>query len=168
MKKIKIEIKWAFIFIATLLVWMLLEKFSGLHSTHIDKHQYLTMLFMIPAILVYVFALRDKKKNDYNGQMSYMQGFVSGMIISAIVTVFSPLTQWIISYVITPEYFPNVIEYSVKTGYYKSLEEAQAYFNYSNYAAQSTIWALIMGAITSAIVAIFTKSKKSTNTNNTI
>ena len=160
MRKFKIEIKWAFIFIATMLVWMLLEKLSGLHSTHIDKHQYLTMLFMIPAILVYVIAFIDKKRNYYNGQMYYMQGFVSGMIISAIVTVFSPLTQWIITFVITPEYFPNVIEYSVKTGYHKSLEEAQAYFNYSNYAIQSTIWALIMGAITSAIVAIFTKSKK--------
>ncbi len=160
MKKFIIEIKWAFVFIATMLLWMLLEKWIGLHSTHIDKHQYLTMLFMIPAILVYVLALKDKRKRDYNGQMSYLQGFVSGMIISAIVTVFSPLTQWIISYVITPEYFLNVIEYSVKTGYYKTLEEAQAYFNYTNYAIQSTIWALIMGAITSAIVAIFTRSKK--------
>ena len=159
MNKLIIEIKWAFIFIATMLAWMLLEKLSGLHSTHIDKHQYLTMLFMIPAILVYVFALRDKKKSFYNGQMSYLQGFVSGMIITAIVTVFTPLTQWIVSYVITPEYFPNVIEYSVKTGYHKSLEEAQAYFNYSNYVVQGLIGALVMGAITSAIVAIFTKTK---------
>lgn len=160
MKNLIIEIKWAFIFIATLLIWMLIERLSGLHSTHINLQQYLTMLFMVPAILVYVFALKDKKKNFYNDQMSFVQGFVSGMIISAIVTVFSPLTQWVVSFVITPEYFPNVIEYSVKTGYYKTLEEAQAYFNYTNYAIQSTIWAFIMGAITSAIVAIFTKSKK--------
>lgn len=163
MKRIKIEIKWAFIFITSMLIWMLLEKFSGLHSTHIDKQQYLTMLFMIPAILVYVFALKDKKNSYYDGQMSYFEGFVSGMIISAIVTLFSPLTQWIISYVITPEYFPNVIEYSVKTGYFKSLEEAQDYFSYTNYAIQSTIWALIMGTLTSAIAAIFTRSKKLVN-----
>ncbi len=38
MKKISTEIKWALIFVAMSLLWMLLEKLSGLHSTHIDKH----------------------------------------------------------------------------------------------------------------------------------
>jgi hypothetical protein len=161
MKKYVIEIKWAFIFMAVLLGWMLLEKLTGLHSTHIDKQQYLTMLFMIPAILVYVWALRDKKKNLYEGRMTWLQGFLCGLIMSVIITIFSPLTQWIITYVITPEYFPNVIAYAVKTGYYKTLEEAEAYFNFRNYAIQSTIWALVMGVVTSAIVAIFTRSKKS-------
>jgi hypothetical protein len=160
-EKYKIEIKWAFIFIGATLVWMLLEKWSGLHSTHIDKHQYLTMLYMIPAIWIYVLALKDKKKNFHNGQMSFKQGFVSGLVISIIVTIFSPLLQWVISYVITPEYFQNVIAYSVKTGYHKSLAEAEAYFNYKNYAIQSTIWALIMGVLTSAIVAFFVKTKTS-------
>jgi hypothetical protein len=138
---------------------MLLEKLTGLHSTHIDKQQYLTMLFMIPAILVYVWALRDKKKNFYEGRMTWLQGFLSGLIMSVIITIFSPLTQWITTYIITPEYFPNVIAYAVKTGYYKTLGEAEAYFNFRNYAIQSTIWALAMGAVTSAIVAIFTRTK---------
>lgn len=160
MKKIKIEIKWAFIFMGSLLLWMVLEKLVGLHGKHIDKHQYLTMLYVIPAIWLYVLALKDKKKNYFNGQMNFKQGFISGLIISIIVTVFSPLTQWIISNVITPEYFPNVIAYSVKTGYFKTLSEAEAYFNYKNYAMQSTIWALIMGVITSVIVAFFIKTKK--------
>lgn len=159
MKKIKIEIKWAIIFIAMSLLWMLLEKLSGLHSTHIDKHMYLTNLYAIPAIVVYVLALKDKKKRDYSGVMTYAQGLISGLIITAIVALFSPLTQWIISTVITPEYFPNVIAYSVETGYHQSVEEAEAYFNLNNYIVQSVFGALIMGVITSAIVAIFTKTK---------
>lgn len=138
---------------------MVLEKAVGLHSTHIDKHMYLTNLFAIPAILIYVLALREKKNKDYNGVMSFKQGFVSGLIITIIVTIFSPLTQWIISTIITPEYFPNVIAYSVETGYHNSLEEAQAYFNLENYMKQSAIGALIMGIITSAVVAFFVKSK---------
>lgn len=138
---------------------MVLEKAVGLHSTHIDKHMYLTNLFAIPAILIYVLALREKKNKDYNGVMSFKQGFVSGLIITIIVGIFSPLTQWIISTIITPEYFPNVIAYSVETGYHNSLEEAQAYFNLENYMKQSAIGALIMGIITSAVVAFFVKSK---------
>lgn len=163
MANYKIEIKWAFIFIAMTLLWMLLEKLSGLHSTYIDYHLYLTNLYAIPAILVYVFALIDKKKNFYGGQMSYMKGLISGLIITVIVALFSPLTQWITTYVISPEYFPNVIKRSVELGYYPTTEDAVAQFNYKNYAVQSVIGALVMGLITTLIVMIFVRSKPSNN-----
>src|SRR5690554_2986428 len=159
MEQIRIEIKWALIFVGMSLLWMLGEKLVGLHSTHIDLHMYLTNLFAIPAILVYVLALKEKKRKTYHQQMTFKQGFISGLIITLIVTLFSPLTQWIISTVITPEYFPNVIAYSVETGYHKSLAEAEAYFNLKNYIVQSTIGALVMGTITSAIVAFFLRTK---------
>src|SRR5690606_27797135 len=83
MKNIRIEIKWAIIFSIMGLLWMVLEKWSGLHGEYIDYHLYLTNLFAIPAIIVMVMALQDKKKHDYGGQMSYMQGLVSGIIVSA-------------------------------------------------------------------------------------
>jgi len=159
MKNIRLELKWALIFVGMSLLWMVLEKAVGLHSTHIDKHMYLTNLFAIPAILVYVLALKDKKKNFYNGQMTYKQGFLSGLIITIIVALLAPLTQWITSTVITPEYFPNVIAHSVETGYHSSLEEAEAYFNLKNYMVQSVIGALVMGIITTAVVALFVRSK---------
>lgn len=159
MKNFKIEVKWAFIFIGSLLLWMLLERLVGLHDKHIDKHQYLTMLYSIVAIALYVLALLDKKKNFYKGLMTYKQGFITGLIITVIVTIFSPLTQWIISSVITPDYFKNVIQYSVETGYHKSVADAEAQFNLRNYIIQSTVGALIMGIVTTAIVAIFTRKK---------
>lgn len=62
MKNIQIEIKWAFIFSLVGLVWMVLEKLSGLHGKYIDYHLYLTNLFAIPAIIIMVMALKDKKK----------------------------------------------------------------------------------------------------------
>lgn len=162
MKTRTIEIKWAIIFSIVGLLWMLLEKLTGLHSTHIDKHMYLTNLFAISAIIVMVLALKDKKRNFYKGQMSYKQGFVSGLIISVFIALLSPLTQWITSTIITPEFFPNVIAYSVETGYHKSVAEAEAYFNLKNYIIQSSVGALIMGIITTAVIMVFlqTKSKK--------
>jgi len=42
---------------------MFLEKLVGLHDQHIDKHQYITMLYSVVAISLYVFALLDKRKN---------------------------------------------------------------------------------------------------------
>tara|TARA_B100000315_G_C14105212_1_gene375629 strand:+ start:113 stop:382 length:270 start_codon:yes stop_codon:yes gene_type:complete len=89
---------------------MTLEKITGLHAEHIDKHPIYTNFFSIPAIAVYVFALFDKRKTNYNGIMTYKQGVMSGMIITVFVTILSPVTQLITSTIITPEYFSNVIE----------------------------------------------------------
>lgn len=162
MKKYKIEIKWAVIFAVMGLVWILLEKLTGLHNEHIDKHPIYTNFVAIPAIAIYVFALLDKRKNFYNGVMTYMQGFVTGLIITAIVTVLSPLTQYISSTVITPDYFSNVIEYSVSKGL-MTQEAAENMFNLKSYILQATLGALIMGILTSAIVAIFTRKKSASS-----
>lgn len=160
MKNLKLEFKWAIIFTLMTLAWMVLEKATGLHGKYIDYHLYLTNLYAIPAIIVMVMALKDKKKNFYDGRMTYMQGLISGVIISVIIAILSPGTQWIISYVITPEYFPNVIKRSVEIGYFSTTEEAEAQFNFANYAKQSTIAALVMGVLTTAIAMIFIRSKE--------
>lgn len=159
MKKISIEIKWAVIFSLMGLLWMLMEKLSGLHGRYIDYHLYLTNLFYIPAIYVLVLALKDKKKHFYNGQMTYVQGLISGILLSVLVALISPLTQWITTYIITPEYFPNVIKRSVELGYYKTIAEAEANFNYINYAKQGAIGMLFMVILNTAIAMIFIKTK---------
>lgn len=160
MKNITIEIKWAIVFSVVVLLWMLLEKLCGLHGKYIDYHIYLTNLFAIPAIIVMVLALKDKKKNGYGGQMSYTQGLVSGVILSLIIALLSPLTQWVTSYVISPEYFPNVIKRSVELDYYNTTAEAEANFNYPVYAKKGAIGSLIMGIVTTAVVMIFLRTKK--------
>ena len=137
---------------------MLLEKLAGLHDEHIDKHPIFTNFIAIPAIAIYVFALLDKRKNFYKGEMTYKQGFITGLIITAIVTFLSPLTQYITSTVITPEYFPNMISYSVETGKLTQ-EAAKEYFNLKNYLLEVIIGTPIMGILTTAIVAIFTRKK---------
>lgn len=156
LKQISIEIKWAVIFIIMTLLWMLLERLVGLHDVYIDKHPIFTNIIAIPAIAVYVLALRNKRKSYYNGKMTYMQGFISGLIITFIVTVLSPVTQIITSYVITPHYFSNVINYSVTNGLMNQ-EAAEAYFNIKSYIIQGLMGASIMGTITAAIVAIFAR-----------
>ena len=156
MNKFKIEIKWSVIFIIMMLLWMVMEKVTGLHDVHIDKHAIYTNFVAIPAIIVYVLALLDKRKNYYDGKMTYMQGFISGLIISIIVTIFSPLTQYITSTIITPDYFITIINYSVSQGM-MTQTEAEAYFNLKSYMIQVLIGTPIMGIVTAAIVAIFTR-----------
>ncbi len=158
MKSIRIEIKWALIFSIMTLAWMLMEKMLGWHDEKISQHATLTNLVAIPAIAVYVFALLEKRKKYYSGHMSYAQGFMCGLIITAIVTILTPLTQYITSTYITPEYFPNAIRHAVQTNA-MTAEKAEEYFSLKNYIMQGLIGAPVMGLLTTLIVAIFTRKK---------
>lgn len=157
MRNYKIEIKWALIFIVVTLIWMGLENVVGLHTEHIDKHVYYTNFFAIPAILVYVLALRDKRNNFYNGSMTWKQGFVSGLIITIIVACFSPVTQLITHKIIAPSYFANAIQYGTSIG--KDPETLSAFFNLKSYIYQSVFGALSMGIVTSTVVAWLVRKK---------
>lgn len=152
------EIKWAFIFVAMTLLWVALERLIGLHDTLISEHAIYTNIYAIPAIAVYVFALREKRSKDLQGHMSYLEGFVSGVIITFVATVLAPVTQLIASYIITPGYFSNAIAFAVDSGN-MTLEAAEAYFSFVNYLIQTLIGTPVMGLITSAIVAFFIKNK---------
>lgn len=160
MKKYATEIKWALTFCAAALAWMVFEKAMGWHGPKIEQHPYMTNLFATVAIVIYVLALREKRR-QLGGQMTWKQGFMSGLIISVIIGLLSPLTQWITHTFISPEYFPNAIAYSVKVDYYDTPEAAAEYFNLQSYIMQSGIGAIIMGVVTAAIVAIFVRSKPS-------
>lgn len=157
MRKFKIEIKWSLIFIVALLIWMGIENITGLHTVHIDKHMYYTNLFGIVAILIYTLALIDKRRNIFNGKMSWKQGFISGMIITIIIACFSPLTQLIIHKIIAPSYFNNAIDYGVGLG--KNPDTLASYFNLRSYIIQSLFSTLSIGIVTSALVALFVKRK---------
>lgn len=158
MKKYAIEIKWGVIFAVVTLLWMMLEKAFGLHDVYIEKHQTYSYLFSILATLMIVLALLDKRKNFYHGKMTWLQGFMTGLRLSIVVMILTPLTQYITSTIITPDYFNNVIEFTVDSGK-MSREKAIGYFNLKNYIILSTVWAIVMGAITSAVVAIFVRKK---------
>jgi hypothetical protein len=156
MKRIGIELKWAVIFIIMMTLWMVMEKMTGLHDKHIDKHTFITYFVAIPAILIYVLALLDKRKNYYNGYMTYQQGFVTGLIMTLFITVVTPLLQYVATRYISPDYFANVTRYSIEQKI-MTQDEAEKMFNEKNYMIQATISTLIMGLVTTAIVAIFTR-----------
>ena len=158
MKNLKIEFKWAVIFTITTLVWMFLEKTLGWHDEKIADHYWLTMLYMPVAIFMYILALREKRRRFYDKQMTWRQGFLSGIVVSVFVAALSPLAQYLTHHYITPEYFPNIIEYSV-TNELMTLKAANEYFNINNYMMQSAIGVLTGGAIISFVAAFILRRK---------
>ncbi|MGS2765174.1 DUF4199 domain-containing protein [Sinomicrobium sp. M5D2P9] len=158
MKKYIIEIKWALIFAAMYLLWMVMEKLAGMHDKHLDKQQFVTVLVLIPSIIIYVLALKDKKKKYYAGSITYKQGFISALMLTVFVVLLSPINQLITSYIVTPDYFTNIIEHTVKSGMFTQ-EQAEAQFNIKSYIITSIIGGLVTGVIFSAVISLFIKSK---------
>lgn len=155
MKKIGLEIKWALIFAGATLLWMLIEKLMGWHGANIEMHPVMTNIFAIVAIGVYVLAIRDKR-NKLGGVISWKEGMISGALITVFVAILSPLTQYIVHHVISPDFFANAIDFAVQSGQ-ATQSDAEAYFNFGNYVKVSTIGALVMGLLTSAIVSFVLK-----------
>lgn len=158
MKNYSIEIKWALRFTLLTLAWAIGEKAVGLHDVHIEYYGMCSILFVIPAFLFYYLALAEKKKYFYNNSITWKQGFVSGIVLSFIITLFIPATQYIIYKSITPHFFDNIIAYKVQ--HKMTLENARLYFNLKTYIIEGTFTGLSKGIITGAIVALIIKNKK--------
>lgn len=159
MNKYSIEIKWGFLFVIALILWMVGEKNFGLHDELIEEHAFYTSFFAIVAIGIYLLALYDKRRNYYAGKMDWKRGFFTGLKMTAVIVLLSPLAQYIISIYITPEYFENVINYTVEKGD-MTTPEAEEYFSLENYIFQSTVWALMSGVLTSAFAALLMRKRK--------
>ena len=158
MKNYQIEIKWGVIFFASSLLWMYLEKLMGWHDVLIAKHAIYTNFFGLIAIAVYLFAIHDKRKNFFHGKMSWKQGFISGVILTIVIALLSPIGQLVTHYLISPEYFENAIEHTVTINAMER-EDAEAYFSLNSYIVQSIAGALMMGVVTAAIAALILKRK---------
>jgi hypothetical protein len=158
MKNFKIEFKWAIYFSILTLFWLSIEKGVGLHDQHIDLHPIYTNLIAIPYILLYYLALRQKREWFYNGKITWSQAMVSGAVLSAIVALLSPLVQYIGASFITPDYFKNATEYAIEQRNMNP-DLAKQYFSMRSYIIQSIFFALAMGIVTSALVALFVKKK---------
>jgi hypothetical protein len=158
MKSFSIEIKWGLIYIICSLAWVVLEKSVGLHDVYISRQPMYSMLFLIIAFVVYILAIRDKKKNFYSGSLSYKQGFVSGIMITVVAALLTPLLQYMTNMFISPDFFKNMIAYAVENGKITT-EQAESYFNMKSYLFQATFSTLSFGVVISAIVAYFSKTK---------
>ncbi|MBP6557954.1 MAG: DUF4199 domain-containing protein [Flavobacterium sp.] len=163
MKNYSIEIKWTLRFILLVLAWAIGEKFIGLHDQHIDQYIIYTNLFALPAFLFFYLALREKKKYFFNHQMTWTQGFISGVILSFFIALLMPFAQLVIYKSITPHFFETAIEYKTTSPllkYHMTLDAAKHYFNLRSFIIESIYTVLSMGTTAGAIVALIIRTKK--------
>ena len=157
MKKFAIEIKWGIRYAFLWILWLLIEKSSGYYESKISDYALYSMLFTFVTIFVYYVAIKEKKKDFFKDEMSWKQGCVTGIFLTIVMAILTPLCQIIFHKAIAPEFFPNMIEYSVSKG--NSKEVAENYFNLSSFIIQNIFSTLSLGVVISAVVALFLQTK---------
>lgn len=160
MKKFAIEIKWGIRYAFLWILWLFIEKSSGYYNEKIADHALYSALFTFIILFVYYVAIKEKKNDFFKGEMSWKQGCVTGIFLTIVMATLTPFCQIIFHKAIAPEFFPNMIEYSVSKG--NSREMAENYFNLTSYILQSIFGTLSLGVVISALVALIlqTKTKK--------
>ncbi|ACU03986.1 DUF4199 domain-containing protein [Pedobacter heparinus] len=158
MERYKIELKWAFTFAVMTLLWTLVEELGGLHDKHIDRQPVFGAFILVPAVVIYVMALKAKRK-EYGGTFTYKQVFFSGLLLSLFIGLFSIATSVINLKIISPHYLSNAAKHAVATGNVK-IEEANQQYAMWGFIISSAIAAVINGIIITAIVMLFLKDRK--------
>lgn len=153
----KIEIKWGLIFSFVSLLWITIGYLFGFQTKYPTMHVVFSMLFAIPAILMMYLGIAEKRR--VNGdKISFKQAFITGLGISIVVALLTPVVQYIFHKFINPGFFERMIEVAIAGG--QSLQQAEATFNLKMYAFGGAIFGLIIGAITSLILAAILRSKE--------
>ena len=156
MKNYKVEMKWALTFAAMTLLWAVIEKTAGFHDELMSQQSVFGAFILIPAVIIYLLALKDKRSKFYDGLMSYKQGLLSGLILSIMIGIISMLTSIIILTIISPDYFSNAIRYSVSNSI-MTQSQAESQYNISGYIITGAIAAVITGIVITAILMLFLK-----------
>jgi len=161
MKSFKIELRWGILFSLALMIWGFIEKNIGWHDKYIDSQlgNHFLVLIVFYAV-IYYFGIREKRKSYYHGIMNWKEAFISGAMISVIIAILSPLTQFFIYHYISPDYFQQMIAYQVhKTVMPMSENSAVLFFSMKGYIIQAIFTSLSLGLIMAALMALVLKRK---------
>ncbi len=158
LKKIHIELKWAINFGIAFLLWMIIEKSSGLHDRRISDYIVYTNVFVLITVGLYFVALLDKKKNVYQGNMSQSQGFISGILLTLFIGLLTPFLLRISLTYISPDFFSSMKSYMLNTKK-MSAEQVNLYYNYRSFLLQTLFLNFSMGILSSAIFSFSLSTK---------
>lgn len=101
----KYEFRWAIIFTLISLLWAVIEVELGWHTfKYFDNHISFTYLFIIPAAVCYFMFFYDKRTHRFKKRFKLKHAFKSGLVLSFLIALINIPMQWIIHFLVSPEY----------------------------------------------------------------
>jgi hypothetical protein len=147
----KTETKWAVIAAIVTFIWLILEKMLGLQTAEnfgtwaiVD----IAASMLIFTVVYYLFC-REKREEDFNGVMSWAEGFWAAAIMTLIFIPISTLLIYLFAILINPDFVHILAE--------KSSEGSIAIDPYGSFLKQHVFSAIVFGLLFSLLFPIFTK-----------
>jgi len=162
----KSEIRTGILLSLGLFLWLLLEFFLGFHTTRIDYHPFITWLCIVIPIAGIYWSMKVKRDRDYAGKITFIQALKSGLVVTAIMSLISPIMVFVYVSAINPLFFSTMLAHSKVmieglnisiVDKEKMIEESTRNFSASSYIMQSFFGSLIMGTVLSLLTAALMK-----------
>ncbi len=153
MEKYKVEIKWSLLFILAYFVWLYLEKYLGYHNEKALQEPIFNLAFTPFVFIIFLLALREKKKSIFNNSISWKEGFASGLVLSLLATITSTFAMFIFYNAISPDFFETAISLS------KNKELALQNYNLPIFVKNNIFDKLSFGVVFSALISYLIKTK---------
>lgn len=148
----KIEIKYALIYLIASFIWSCIEFTSGLESKYIAFHPYfVTPFYLILTGVIYFYSLREKR-TALQGKLTFRKGLMSGVMLSFWILLLNPIPFYIFNTFINPQFFTDFAHYNIETQK-MTATDANAYFTFNNMLIRGTLYRFIMGIVASFILA---------------
>ena len=157
MSNLRLELKWALILSLVFLLWAIVVRITGWDVVDVERASLYGLIVLIPMFIVFFFGIRQIREDDYDGNMTWMEGFKSGFIIALFAAIISPLVYLLQYNVIHPGLLEEQIHINVEYDHYGSAEDAKELFNHSTQAVINAITTFFSGLFISAIVCLFVK-----------
>ncbi|MCH8524821.1 MAG: DUF4199 domain-containing protein [Balneolales bacterium] len=153
----KIELKFGLLYAAATLIWISIEYLLGFHSTYIVLHPYASFLFLFVAIAVIYQGMKSRKE-FHNGEITYGQLFLSGVYITIVAVLVSPLTNYVFHSFINQDFFEAMIRMSIDQ--MRMTEDmAREHFNLKRYTQLNIVFGLISGVVISLFTAAILRKR---------
>lgn len=145
------ETKWAIIASIVLFIWLLIEKMLGLQTAeNFQTWAIVNMAFsVILFVVVYYLLCREKREVDYNGAMSWSEGFWAAAIMTLIFIPISTLLIYLFAIMINPDFVHILAE--------KSSGGTMGTDPYGLFLLQHVGSGVVFGLLFSLLFPVFTK-----------
>lgn len=154
--KYKHEFNWALKLTAVSALWLALQYFTGLHSTHIHLHPLLGMLWYIFALIVIFLSIKNLRDQSLEGELYFWSGVQSGTMV-AVISLPMHLVLYLLYYsTVGSIFFESAISYSLELGIDR--EEVEAFFNLPVLLIRETMGIIASGFIISLLSSVFLKT----------
>ena len=166
----KLEVKYGLITGGGIALWVLGEFVLGLHTVRLDLGEYSGYLSIIVPIIVFYFALKEKKDKELNGMLSIKQALKSGFLISLVAGTVIALFFYVYPTFINPQWMQLGLEFErnkmIASGVpleqvLAQIDDLQALYTVPVQMGAAFVGTILQGVIISLAMALVLRKKTS-------